>query len=176
MRQKCIFIHRVINSTRERLIFNVRGKKKLSHHRTSAVKINFNGTHFINAEHVFCLTRGPTRSWRNGDARCCQLSNIADPFRDFFPFKKAPKPYLVSENRRYCHASERSCCPSARTHLSHTLSLCVCSFSIQRTAKKSSTLIQLNTDILLLASLILHASIAEITAQLLSLSYVYMIS
>ncbi len=34
---------------------------------------------------------------------------------------------------------------------------------------------QLNTDIMF-ASLILHASIAEITAQLLSLSYVYLIS
>ncbi len=34
----------------------------------------------------------------------------------------------------------------------------------------------LQTDIMLLASLILHASIAEITAQLLSLSYVYLIS
>ncbi len=32
-----------------------------------------------------------------------------------------------------------------------------------------------NTDIMLLACLILHASIAEITAQLLSLSYVYLI-
>ncbi len=32
------------------------------------------------------------------------VSNIAEPFSDFFPFKKAPKPYLVSENRRYCRA------------------------------------------------------------------------
>ncbi len=43
-------------------------------------------------------------------------------------------------------------------------------------AEKSSALIQLNTVIMLLVSLILHASIAEITAQLLSLSYVYLIS
>ncbi len=35
---------------------------------------------------------------------------------------------------------------------------------------------QLNTDIMLLASLILHANIAELTAQLMSLSYVYLIS
>ncbi len=62
----------------------------------------------------------------------------------------------------------------AHTHIS--LSLCVCSVSVQRTAGKSSTLIQLNTDIMLLASLILNTSIAEITAQLLSLSYVYLIS
>ncbi len=60
--------------------------------------MNFNGTNFINAARIFCLTRGPTRSWRNGDAQCCQLSNIADPFSNF-PFKKALKPYLVSENR-----------------------------------------------------------------------------
>ncbi len=62
-------------------------------------KRNFNGTNFINAARIFCLTRGPTRSWRNGDAQCCQLSNIADAFKNFFPFKKALKPYLVSENR-----------------------------------------------------------------------------
>ncbi len=43
-------------------------------------------------------------------------------------------------------------------------------------AEQSSALIQLNTVIMLLVSLILHASIAEITAQLLSLSYVYLIS
>ncbi len=35
---------------------------------------------------------------------------------------------------------------------------------------------QLNTDIILLTSLILHASIAKITAQLLSFYYVYLIS
>ncbi len=40
----------------------------------SAVKVNaltqihFNGTNFINAARIFCLTRGLTRSWRNGDA------------------------------------------------------------------------------------------------------------
>ncbi len=40
-------------------------------------------------------------------------------------------------------------------------------FSAWQPAEKSSALIQLNTDIMLLASLILHdASIAEITAQL----------
>ncbi len=81
--------------------------------------IYFNGTNFINAECIFCLTCGPTRSWRNGETQC-QLSNIADPFGDFFPFKKAPKPYLVSENIRYCRT--RSCCPSMRTSLSLSLS------------------------------------------------------
>ncbi len=64
--------------------------------------------------HVFCLTRGPTRSWRNGDAQCCQLNNISDPFSNFFSFKKVPEPYIVSENCRYCCASERSCFHSAR--------------------------------------------------------------
>ncbi len=71
----------------------------------------------INAAHIFCLTCGSTRSWRNGDAQCFQLSNIADPFSDFFPFRKAPKPYLVSENCQYSLS------------LSLSLSLCVCSVS-----------------------------------------------
>ncbi len=81
-------------------------------------QINFNGTHFINARltqtRIFCLTRGLACRWRNGDPLCCHHSNIADPFSDFFPFKKTPKPYLVSENCRYCHTSVRSCFPSTR--------------------------------------------------------------
>ncbi len=64
------------------------------------------------------MTRDLIHSWRNGDAQCCQLSDIADPFSDFFPFKKAPKPYFVSENRRYCHVSARSCCTSTCAHTS----------------------------------------------------------
>ncbi len=99
--------------------------------------------------------------------------NIVDPFSNFFPFKRMAKPYLVSENRRYCRASVRSCFPStshARTSLSLSLSLhLLCS-------AHGELGFRLNTDIILLASLTLHASIAEITAQLLSLSYVYMIS
>ncbi len=50
------------------------------------------------------------------------LATLQTPLATF-PFKKSPKRYLVSENRWYCRASERSCCPSTRTHLS--LSLCV---------------------------------------------------
>ncbi len=117
----------------------------------------------IKAAHIFCLTHGLTRSWRNGDAQCCQLSNIADTFSNFFPPQKAHKPYLVSENRRYCRA--RSCFPSTRTHLS--LSPSVCSVSVQRAhthislsrslhllsfcsvhGREEQCLIQLNTDII----------------------------
>ncbi len=71
---------------------------------------------------------------------------------------------------------------TARAHTSLSLSLSLSAsaqflFSAQQPAEKSSALIQLNTDIILLAYLILHdASKAEITAKLLSLSYVYLIS
>ncbi len=131
---------------------------------------------------------GSTHSLRNGDAQCCQLSNSADPFSDLFPFKKAPKPYLVSENRRYCRT--RSCFSQhAQSPLSLSLylslSICLLSFCSSRAhthlsrslhllsfcsahGREEQSLIQLNTDI---SSLILHASIAKITAQLLSLSY-----
>ncbi len=69
---------------------------------------------------------------------------------------------------------------SARTHLflswslSLSLSLCVCSVSLQRESEEQ----RFNSvkHRYYVASLILHASIAEITAQLLSLSYVYLIS
>ncbi len=142
---------------------------------------------------IFCLTRYPTRSGRKVDARCCQLSNIADPFSDFFPFKKAPKPYFVSENLRYCRA--RACCLSV-TALSLSLSVCVwvcvsvcvcvcayvCACVCARACASARFSVRQRRAALsvkhryYVASLIFHASIAGITAQLLSLSYVYLIS
>ncbi len=61
---------------------------------------------------------------------------------------------------------------STRTQIS--LSVCLLSFCLA-CGREEQSLIQLNTDIMLLASLILHASAAKITAQLLSLSYGYSI-
>ncbi len=64
---------------------------------------------------------------------------------------------------------------SARAHLSLSLSLCVSAqflFSERREEQRFNSV----KHRYYVASLILHASIAEITAQLLSLSYVYLIS
>ncbi len=61
-----------------------------------------------------------------------------------------------------------------RTHISLSLSPHMLSFCSTR-GREEQSLIQLKTDIMLLASLSLHASIAKITAQLLSLSYGYFI-
>ncbi len=58
------------------------------------------------------------------------LVTLQTPLVTLFPSKKAPKPYLVSDNRWYCRAS--SCFPSARTHTHLSLSLCVCSVSVLR--------------------------------------------
>ncbi len=63
---------------------------------------------------------------------------------------------------------------SERTHISLSLSLHLLRFCSVR-GREEQSLIQLNTDIMLLASLILHASIAKITAQQLSLPYGYFI-
>ncbi len=125
-------------------------------------------TRAINAACIFCLTC----SWRNGDAWCCQLSNIADPLMTFTPFKKA-----VSENSRYCPVSARSCCPlpaCAHTALSLSVSLCASArFSARQTAEEQH--FQLNRYYI--ASLVLYdASIAKITALIFSLSYLYLIS
>ncbi len=162
------------------------------------MQINFNDTN-LRVMHIFCLTRGPTRSWRNGDAQCCQLSSIADPFSNFFLQKTLQKSIrtlfrfwesseVLLSKRAYISLSlslslslSAQFLFSVRSHISLSLflALCVCSVSVQRTAagKEEQSLIQLNTDIILLASLIFYdASIAEITAQLLSLSYVYLIS
>ncbi len=51
------------------------------------------------------------------------LATLQTPLATFFPLKKAPKPYLVSENHRYCRTSMRSCFPSTCTHLSLSLRL-----------------------------------------------------
>ncbi len=70
----------------------------------------------------------------------------------------------------------------AHTSLSLSLSLSLCAsaqFSVQRVAERSNALNSVKHSLftqILCCSLILHASIAEITAQLLSLSYVYLIS
>ncbi len=120
----------------------------------SAVKVNaltqihFNGTNFINArltQRIFSVWPVAQHLVGEMEMQCCQLSNIVDPFSDFVPFKNASKPYLVSENRRYCRA--RSCFPSTCTPLSLFTSAQV---SVQRTAERSSALFQLNTDIMLL--------------------------
>ncbi len=133
------------------------------------------------------------------------LAKLQTPLETFFPFKKSTHTYFLSTAvrarglalpaRAHTPLSLRllSFSPSActhlslspslsasaqflsqRAHLSLSLSLCVCSVSLQRAAEEQ----RFNSvkHRYYVASLILHASIAEITAQLLSLSYVYLIS
>ncbi len=117
------------------------------------------------------------------------LGTLQTSLATFFPSKKRPN--LVSENHRYCRASARSCSPSARTHLPLSLSLSASALFSARTPLSLSLSLSLRLlsarqreeqrfnsveHRYYVASLILHASIAEITAQLLSLSYVYLIS
>ncbi len=131
------------------------------------------------------------------------LATLQTPLATFFPSKKAPKPSFwespVLSRERKVLLSQR-----ARAHLSlslslslsplslslSSLSLCVCSVqrahtslslslslsaSAQRTAGREEQRFNSVKHRYYVASLILHASIAEITAQLLSLSYVYLI-
>ncbi len=135
-------------------------------------QIHFNGTHFFNAQ----LTQRGFSVWPVaqpvfGEMEMQSVANLATlqtPLETFFPSKKHPN--LVSE---YCRASARSCSPSAHTPLSLSLSASA-QFLSQRAAEEQ----RFNSvkHWYYVASLILHASIAEITAQLLSLSYVYLIS
>ncbi len=66
------------------------------------------------------------------EMQCCQLSNIADPFSYFFPFKKVPKPSFwespVLPHKREVLLSQRARTP---------LSLCVCSASLPACAHTS---------------------------------------
>ncbi len=102
---------------------------KVNNVNNALTQIPFNGTHFINVrltQRVFSVW--PVAQPVVGEMEMhsfYQLSNsAADPFSNFFPLKKAPKPYLVSENRLYCRA--RSCFPRRATHL--CLSICLLSF------------------------------------------------
>ncbi len=69
--------------------------------------------------------------------QCCQLGNNADTFGDFFPFKKATKPYLLWESPVLpCevllsqHARTHPCTHThTHTHISLSLSLSVCLLS-----------------------------------------------
>ncbi len=130
------------------------------------------------------------------------LATLQTPLATFFPSKKRPN--LVSENRRTVARAQGLALP-ARTHLSLSLSACLlCSARAHLSLSLSlslsaSVLFSARTPLSLslrllsarqreeqrfnsvkhryyVASLILHASIAEITAQLLSLSYVHLIS
>ncbi len=107
------------------------------------------------------------------------LATVQTALATFFPFKKAPKPYLVSENCQYCPA--RSCFPFlTRTHLSpslsvcllsfcsahaHTslslsLSLCICSVSVQRMHIHLSLYLSLSASAQFLFSACTHISLA----------------
>ncbi len=116
------------------------------------------------------------------------LGTLQTPLAAFFPSKKRQN--LVSGNHRYCRASARSCSPSSAhtrcvTHLSlFSLSRLLCSarahlsLALRLLSARQREEQRFNSvkHRYYVASLILHASIAEITAQLLSLSYVYLIS
>ncbi len=97
-------------------------------------QIPFNGTNFINvinAAPIFSLTRGPTRSWRNGDAQICQLSNIADPFSDTFPLKKSAQT-LFSLRESPVLTQECEVMLSQHAHTPLSLSPCLLSFCSAR--------------------------------------------
>ncbi len=93
-------------------------------------QISFNCTNFINARLTQCifsvLPRGLTRSWRNGDAQCCQLSNIADPFCNFSPQKSAQAVFSLWESPVLLHEHEVLLSQHAHTPLSLSLSLSLC--------------------------------------------------
>ncbi len=60
---------------------------------------------------------------------CYQISNIVDPFSDYFPSKKALKPYLVSENAGLLREREVLLSPLSLS-LSPSLSLSRSSLSL----------------------------------------------
>ncbi len=133
----------------------------------SAVKVNalmqnnFNGTHFFNArlsQRIFSVW--PVAQPVVGEMEMHSVANLATlqtTLATFFPSKKCPN--LVSENHLYCRA--RSCPPSARAHLSLSLSLRLLSFSSASGGEEQ----RFNSvkHRYYVASLILHASIVELS-------------
>ncbi len=91
-------------------------------------QIHFNGTNFFNArltQRVFSVW--PVAQPVVGEMEMHSVANIADPFSDFFPFKKAPKPSFWETPVLPC---EREVLLSQRAHTPLSLSLCVCSVSL----------------------------------------------
>ncbi len=135
--------------------------------------INFNGTNFINArltQRVYSVW--PVAQPAVGEMEMHSVANLATlqtPLETFFPSKKAPKPYLISENCRYCRLLSQR----AHTSLSLSLALSLGASALFSARRRGAALSVKHRYYV--ASLILHASIAEITAQLSSLSYVYLI-
>ncbi len=136
-------------------------------------QIKFNGTNFINAR----LTQRAFSVWPVaqpvvGEMEMRSVANLLTlqtPLANFFPSKSAQTLFSFWELPvAYCRA--RSCSPSARTPLALSLGASALFSAWQRGLALSVK------HRYYVASLILHASIAEITAQLLSLSYVYLIS
>ncbi len=126
-------ICKCLDSTANRAIFSLLFQyfwralyRYISAVNKALTQIHFNSTHFTNIARIFCLTHGLTCSWRNGDAQCCQLSNITDPFSNFFSLQK-------SAQTLFSFASAKSFFSSACTHVA------LCVWSVQRTTEKSST-------------------------------------
>ncbi len=141
------------------------------------MQINFNDTNFINVwltQRTFLFDPWPKPVVGEMEMHSvANLTTLQTPLATFLSFKKAAKHYLVSETRRYCRASARSCIPR-RTPLSLSLSLSLSTSALFSERRRGAALSVKHRYYV--ASLILHASIAKITAQLLSLSYVYLIS
>ncbi len=104
------------------------------------MQIHCNGTNFINpwlTQRVF--SAWPVAQPVVGEMEMHSVANLATlqtPLATFFSFKKASKPYLVSENRPVLLPEhEVLLSQGAHTHLSLSLlALCVCSVSVQRVA------------------------------------------
>ncbi len=123
----------------------------------------FNGTNFINAwltQHIFSVW--PMAQPVVGEMEMHSVANLATvqtALATFFPFKKAPKPYLVSENCQYCPA--RSCFPFlTRTHLSPSLSVCLLSFCSAHAHTSLSLSLSLSLHLLSFCSAHAHTSLS----------------
>ncbi len=93
------------------------------------------------------------------------LATLQTPLATFSPFKKVAEPYLVWELPVLpCEVLHFQC---VHTHLSRLYSA---------RGREEQRFNSVKTQILCCFFLILHASTAEITAQLMSLSCVYLIS
>ncbi len=98
------------------------------------------------------------------------LATLQTPLATFFPSKKRPN--QVSETAGTAARTQDLALP-ARAHTPLSLSLSLSLLSARQREEQRFNSVKHRYYV---ASLILHASIAEITAQLLSLSYVYLIS
>ncbi len=115
------------------------------------MQIHFNGTNFINAwltQRILSVLPVAQPVVGEMEMQCCQFSNSADPFSDFFSLQKSAQTLFSFRESPALSRARGLAVSGVRTPLSLSLSLCLYLLCSARCRDEQH--FQLNTDIMLL--------------------------